>query len=135
VRGKRAQPVLVTPIARHVFENGRAKDAHARYAAAIRNVAAETTTPLIDLDADSMAYLDRLGEEASKNLFLIYTPADRIPLWPEGHKDTTHFNERGARVGAALVAARLKALNLPVSRHVRPQGSDEPPVLGRPGCP
>jgi hypothetical protein len=41
----------------------------------------------------------------------------------------------GARAVASLVAARLQALNLPVSAHVRPLSPVTPPTLGGPACP
>ncbi|MGR4862327.1 rhamnogalacturonan acetylesterase [Caulobacter sp. LARHSG274] len=135
VRAAGGQPVLVTPIAKHLFVDGKVQDAHGPYAEAVRAVAKATGAPLIDLDADSMAALQARGEAASRRLYLLYTPEDHIPRYPEGISDTTHINEAGARLAAALVARRLAALNLPVSAHVHASPAGEPPILGGPGCP
>jgi lysophospholipase L1-like esterase len=135
VRAKGGQPVLVTPIAKHLFVDGKVQEGHVGYAEAIRQVAQRTGAPLIDLDADSMAALQARGEAASQGLYLLYTPEDHIARYPEGISDTTHINERGARLAASLVAGRLRALNLPIASHVRASPPGEPPVLGGPACP
>jgi lysophospholipase L1-like esterase len=135
VRAKGGQPVLMTPIAKHLFVDGKVQEGHVGYAEAIRQVAQRTGAPLIDLDADSMAALQARGEAASQGLYLLYTPEDHIARYPEGISDTTHINERGARLAASLVAGRLRALNLPIASHVRASPPGEPPVLGGPACP
>ena len=134
VRARGGQPVLVTPVAQRRFENGRMVETHGPYAAAVKQVARETRTPLIDLNADSQAYFTRVGEEPSKRYFLFYAPGE-VAHFPDGKSDGVHFNERGARAAAALVAQRLRALRLPVSRRVRPVTlASEPPVRGGPAC-
>jgi lysophospholipase L1-like esterase len=133
---KGAQPVLITPVTRRKFENGLLVDTHAPYAKAMRELAAATRTPLIDLTADSMRWISALGDEASKRLFLVYTPADHIARFPDGNTDNTHFSEIGARHVAELVAQRLAQLKLPVSKRVkkaRPGLMRDTP-LGGPGC-
>lgn len=132
VRAKGAQPVLITPVAQRKFEAGKVKDTHGAYGAAVRAVARETRTPLIDLDADSRAYFTKLGEEPSKRYFIHYAPGE-VAHFPQGKADDTHLNERGARVAAGLVARRLKALRLPVSARVRP-AAGEPRLVGGPAC-
>ena len=134
VRDKKAQPVLLTPVARRRFENGRMVESHGEYPQVARQVAAETHTPLIDLDADSMAYFQSVGEEGSKKYYLQYTAADNIPRYPNGNTDDTHFNELGARAMAALVARRLKELNIPLSKHVQPVKLDTLRTVGEPSC-
>lgn len=135
VRTAGATPVLVTPIAKHLFENGQVKDAHGPYAATIRAVAAQTATPLIDLNADSMAALQARGASAARGLYLFYKPQDRVARYPDGITDNTHVNEQGARLAAALVATRLEALGLPVSRRVQPASVAGQARLGGPTCP
>jgi lysophospholipase L1-like esterase len=134
VREKKAQPVVLTPVARRKFENGRIVESHGEYTRVARAVAAETRTPLIDLDADSMAYFQSIGEEGSKKYYLHYTVADNIPAFPAGVADDTHFNELGARAVAALVARRLKELHIPLSKHVRPVKLDALQTVGDPSC-
>lgn len=135
VRAKKATPVLVTPIARWLWEGGQPKDAHGPYAATIHRVAADLKVPLVDLDGDMMAALKARGELASQRLYLQYKPYDHVARYPDGVSDDTHINEQGARLGAALVATRLAGLKLPVSRHVRPASVAGQPQLGGPSCP
>jgi lysophospholipase L1-like esterase len=135
VRAKQATPVLVTPIARWLWENGQPKDAHGPYAATIHRVATDLKVPLVDLDGDMMAALKARGELASRGLYLQYKPYDHIARYPEGISDDTHINEQGARLGAALVATSLARLKLPISRHVHPAPLDNQAQLGGPSCP
>lgn len=131
-----ATPVLLTPVARRSFENGRAKADFADYSAVVRAVAAETGAKLIDLEALSRAWLDRKGAEASKAYYLHYTADDGIAAYPEGIADDTHFSELGARGIAELVADALKDLDLPISEEVldgRPDLKRFTP-LGRSDC-
>ena len=60
-RAKGATPVLVTPLARRQFKAGRLDNDLVPWADAIRKIAAETGTPLLDLNADSAAALQALG--------------------------------------------------------------------------
>ena len=135
VRAKGGQPVLMTPIAKHIFAEGQVQESHGPYAAAVRRVAQATGAPLIDLDADSMAALQAMGEAASAHLYLLYTPEDHVARYPQGVADTTHVNEAGARLAADMVARRLEGLNLPVAAYVRLKPPGAPQVLGGPSCP
>jgi lysophospholipase L1-like esterase len=107
-----ATPILITPVTRRYFENGRVADMHGDYDDVVREVAAATQTPLIDLDADSKALITRLGEEESKALYL-HLPKGYSSYWKDGADDDTHFSETGARQIAQLVAARLAQLDTP----------------------
>ena len=113
-----AQPVLITPVSRRNFENGQVKADFAAWSHQVRMLARELGVPLIDLEKESATWLERTGEEASKRYFLHFTPEDKVGAYPEGIKDDTHFSELGARGVAEIVARELKALNLPVSRHI-----------------
>ncbi|PHY20412.1 rhamnogalacturonan acetylesterase [Caulobacter sp. BP25] len=135
VRKAKATPVLVTPIARWMWENDEPKDAHGPYAATFHRVAQDLRVPLVDLDGDMMAALKARGPLASRGLYLFYQPYDHVARYPDGISDDTHINEQGARLGAALVATRLASLNLPISRHVRPASVAGQPRLGGPNCP
>jgi lysophospholipase L1-like esterase len=135
-RAKGAQPVLITPVARRKFEKGVLVDTHGPYAKAVREVAAQTNTPLIDLAADSMQWISGLGDQASRAYFLVYTPEDHVARFPNGNEDNTHFNERGARRVANLVATRLAELQLPISKRIKATrpGLTRGTPLGSPSC-
>lgn len=135
VRAKGGKPVLVTPIARWMWENDQPKDAHGPYAATIHRVATDLKVPLVDLDGDMMGALKARGPLASQRLYLQYKPYDHVTRYPEGVSDDTHINEQGARLAAALVAMRLAALKLPISKSVHPASVAGQPNLGGPTCP
>ena len=61
VRAAGAKPVLVTPLTRRQFKDGKLIDDLGPWAQAVRKVAAETGTPLVDLHADSVAAVQRMG--------------------------------------------------------------------------
>jgi lysophospholipase L1-like esterase len=113
-----AQPVLITPVTRRNWENGRIKADFTPWSDAMRALAAELDVPLIDLEKQSGAWVEQAGVEGSKRYFLHHTAADKVAAFPEGIVDDTHFSEIGARGIAEIVAARLKALKVPVSAHI-----------------
>ncbi len=60
-RERGAIPVLVTPLTRRQFVDGKLDNDLEPWAAAVRAVAAETHTPLLDLNADSSAAVQAMG--------------------------------------------------------------------------
>jgi len=61
VRAAGGKPVLVTPLTRRQFKDGKLVDDLGPWAEAVRKVAAETGTPLVDLHALSMAAVQAMG--------------------------------------------------------------------------
>ncbi len=61
VRAAGGKPVLITPLTRRQFKNGKLQDDLEPWAQAVRKVAAETHTPLVDLHARSQAAVQALG--------------------------------------------------------------------------
>ena len=121
-RNKRANPVLITPVARRKFDDtGNIQDVHVAYSALVRDVALEYKVPLIDLNKKSQLLLQELGPEKSKFLFNHLAPGEN-PHFPEGNEDNTHFNELGARKIAEIVLAEIKILKLELAdRIVKPR--------------
>lgn len=101
-REKGAYPVLITPIARRLFdENGSfLPGSHGDYPAAIRQVGAAEAVPVADLTALTEAFLEELGDEASKPLF----------VWP---KDNTHLKYDGAVQMVTLLSRELERFGSP----------------------
>jgi lysophospholipase L1-like esterase len=135
-KGRGLIPVLVTPPVRRSFHGGQVRADFAGYSAVMRELAAGTNTPLIDLEARSADFIGRAGAEGAKKYYLHYAPADEVAAYPQGIADDTHFNELGARAMANLVTQELKGLRVPVAEKVladRPDLSREAP-LGRPAC-
>jgi lysophospholipase L1-like esterase len=120
-RNKKANPVLLTPVARRKFDStGHIQETHAVYAQIVRDVAKENNVPLIDLAEKAKALYQQLGPEASKYLFNYLVPGEH-PNYPEGKVDDTHFSELGARKIAEIVLAEIRALWLELAeRIVRP---------------
>lgn len=61
VRAVGGKPILVTPLTRRQFKDGKLQDDLGPWAEAVRKVAAETKTPLVDLHARSFAAVQAMG--------------------------------------------------------------------------
>lgn len=101
-RSRGAQPLLITPIARRLFdEQGNFRPgSHGAYPEAVRMVGAEENVPVADLTALTEAFLSQLGDALSKPLF----------VWP---KDNTHLKVEGAVQMAGFLAQELARLGAP----------------------
>ena len=90
-----ATPILVTPMVRRTFHSDGTLDDNLKpYADAMKAVAKEKGVALIDLHAASWEFFEPLGPTAARQ-------------YARNQKDTTHFNEKGARVICRLVAGAL----------------------------
>ncbi|RKN84065.1 rhamnogalacturonan acetylesterase [Paenibacillus ginsengarvi] len=117
-RTKGATPVLFTPVERRLFgEDGRLKDSHGAYPAAVLKLADEENVTVIDLRQKSRSLLESLGDEASKKLFTWLEPGES-PNYPSGTQDNTHFNETGAREIARLVAEGIRESGLALANRL-----------------
>jgi len=116
-KSKKAQPVLLTPVSRRKFDNGKIQETHAEYSPLVVEAAKEMNVPLIDLDTKSRDMLQSFGDENSRLLFLQLAPGEH-PNYPDGKTDNTHFNELGARKVAEIVLAEIRNLHLGLSDHV-----------------
>src|SRR6185369_906041 len=61
-RAKRANPILLTPVSRRKFKDGKAQETHQEYSPLVIDVATQQNVPLIDLDAKSLELLQKFGE-------------------------------------------------------------------------
>ena len=117
-RNKKAIPVLLTPVSRRYFDSlGNIKETHKIYSALVKEVAASTSTPLIDLDEKSRVMFQQLGKDNSKLLFNWLEPNEH-PNYPPGKKDDTHFSELGARKVAELVLNGIRELHLDLENRI-----------------
>ena len=117
-RSKKANPILVTPVARRKFDStGHIQETHAAYAQIVRDVAKENNVPLIDLSEKSKILYQQLGPDVSKHLFNYLMPGEH-PNYPEGKQDDTHFSELGARKIAEIVLAEIKNLKLELTGRI-----------------
>ncbi len=117
-RAAGAVPVLVTPLTRRTFKDGKLERDLDPWATAVRRVAQETGAPLIDLTAKSAAAVEAMGE----------AEADTFAQMPKGAAptgqtevndqpfaqrklsfDRTHLGRKGAGYFAAMMARELSA--------------------------
>jgi len=121
-RSKKANAVLLTPVARRNFDStGHIIGTHDVYAQIVRDVAKEQNVPLIDLDKEAQALYQQWGVDKSKLLFNHLAPGEH-PNYPKGKEDNTHFSELGARIIAQIVLKNIRSLGLELSDRVRNAG-------------
>ncbi|MDR2840253.1 MAG: rhamnogalacturonan acetylesterase [Paludibacter sp.] len=106
-RKRGIKPVLLTPVQRRNFENGKIINSHLDYPDAIRKLAADENVPLIDLHKVTAILYEALGEKNSVNAFVHY-PANTFPNQAQALADNTHFNSYGAYEIARIVIEGIK---------------------------
>ena len=116
-RSRSAYPVLVTPIARRLFDDSGAfrPGSHGDYPEAMRRLGAGLEVPVADLTVITEAYLAKLGDEASKPLF----------VWP---KDNTHLKYDGAVRMAGFLSRELARMGGPYAAMVCRPEEREPEI-------
>jgi lysophospholipase L1-like esterase len=116
-------PVLCTPLSRRFFgADGNIHSDLAAYSDAMREVAAKLNVPVIDLQADSIAYLDRIGQ----------AEADRLGITKKDDAgktvpDKTHLNWQGSYIFGRMVAVGLERAVPQLDKYVRPAAAELPP--------
>jgi len=117
-RSKKANPVLITPVTRLVFDSmGNIKETHKEYTAAVWEVGKAYNTPVIDLDERSRELVQQFGPKWSKVLYMQIDSLEN-PHYPFGRRDNTHFNEYGARRMAELVLAEIRKQKLELAERI-----------------
>ncbi|GGH18957.1 rhamnogalacturonan acetylesterase [Paenibacillus segetis] len=119
-RGRGGVPVLLSSVSRRRFTVDGHLDplAVGPYPEAMKQVAAQTQTPLLDIFEASQQLYNTLGEHESKKLF-IHLPDKTHPNYPNGIIDDTHFSDVGARQIADLVANAIHQSNAPSLSRLR----------------
>jgi lysophospholipase L1-like esterase len=75
VRAAGAKPVLVTPLTRRMFENGRVKNDLAAWGEATKRVAGEERIAVLDLNYDSVTAVQKMGPVEANTLAMAPPPA------------------------------------------------------------
>ena len=133
VRAAGATPVLVTPMTRREFKNGKLRNTLASWSDQVRAVAKAMDVPLVDLNALSAAQAQEMGAEmatklaqepptveelaaakAGTTLTARPAPAEPAPITGDGARgqvtrkfDYTHLGDVGAELTAKLVTQAL----------------------------
>ena len=106
-RRQGAEPILATPIARrHFGEDGLLLSTHRDYPAAMRDLAFQRGVRLVDLERATMDLFRREGIEGTKRIFCHVPPGHEN--YPDGLKDDSHLQEKGAIRIAALFLSLLR---------------------------
>ncbi len=99
-----ALPVLCTPVSRRLWAGDTSLlYTHGEYAGAVRTLSHILHLPLLDLETETRNLYLSMGKEKCADLFVVLAPGEN-PDFPDGHEDMTHFNEKGARTVAGIVA-------------------------------
>jgi len=109
VRARGGLPVIVSPMERRRFEDGKLVPTLADYAEAARQAAQELKVPFIDLNAMSKTLYTALGPDGSVPAFAEPQP---------GKLDNTHHSPYGSYELAKLVVLGLRQAGLPAARFI-----------------
>ena len=112
-------PVLVTPLTRRTFKGAYLGDDLAPWAAATRRAAAQEHAALLDLNTDSAAAVQAMGQDEADTLAVVPRPPgygiprDPNKVEPAGAAksafDRTHLGAKGADFFARMVERELVA--------------------------
>jgi lysophospholipase L1-like esterase len=118
------KPVLCTPLTRRYFEaDGKVHSDLLGHAETMRRVAAEMKVPLIDLQKESIALLDSIGEAKGNKLAITKKDTDGKTIF-----DKTHLNWSGSYVFGRIVASDLGHAVPELAVYVRPEVAKLPPA-------
>ncbi|MFM9029466.1 MAG: rhamnogalacturonan acetylesterase [Opitutaceae bacterium] len=118
-RARGATPILATPVCRRKFDReGKLVPTHGAYPEAVRAVAREEKTPLLELEQATARWLQAEGDEPSRRFFMWIAPGTH-PKIPDGRKDDTHFVAAGAEAVAALAATEIRSQAPALARWLR----------------
>jgi hypothetical protein len=110
VRERGGIAVLITPMNRHSFQDGRITNSLREYPDMVRQAAAEEGVALIDLNAMSKTLYEALGPKESIRLFK--HNADLTEF------DGTHHSPYGAYELARCIVAGIRRSKLDLARHL-----------------
>jgi len=116
-------PVLCTPLTRRYFEaDGKIHSDLLAHAATMKKVAVSMRVQLIDLQAESIAYLDKVGEAAGNKLAITKKDNDGKTIF-----DKTHLDWAGSYVFGRMVALDLGKVVPEIKPYVKPEAATLPP--------
>lgn len=106
-RQKGATPIICSSIVRRHFDGkGNLQDSHGDYITAAKEIANETKTPYINMEASTRKMVSEMGPIKSKEIYNFTS-----------HKqDSTHVNVKGAEMIAKLFVDEVKTKSLPIAK-------------------
>jgi lysophospholipase L1-like esterase len=142
VKAAGAKPVLITPLTRRIFKDGKLNNDLVPWADAIKKVAAEESVPVIDLNAKSAAAVQRMGPEEANTLAMAPPPPDIAASAASGTSmsapkpppeparverttppapvfDYTHLGDKGSKFFGRMVADELASVVPELKPYIR----------------
>lgn len=110
-------PVLLTPLTRRSFKDGVLENNLAPWAEVIRATAAAQQAPLLDLNAESYAAVQAMGQDEADTLAMAPRPANfnagpaakvEVPGAAKSAFDRTHVGAKGAALFSRMVMEQIK---------------------------
>ena len=135
VKAAGANPVLITPLTRRSFKNGRVTDDLGAWADATRKVGQEERVPVLELNADSLAAVQAMGPVEANTLAMTSppesvaataasgnsAPAPKTPANPGSPVfDYTHLGPKGSTFFGRMVASELAKAVPATAIYLRP---------------
>jgi lysophospholipase L1-like esterase len=118
------KPVLITPLTRRFFQaDGKVHSNLLAHSATMTKVATEMKVPLIDLQNDSIAYLDKIGQKQGNTLAITKKDNDGKTIF-----DETHLNWKGSYIFGRIVAVDMAKAVPTLAKYVKPQAATLPPA-------
>jgi lysophospholipase L1-like esterase len=124
-------PVLVTPLTRRTFKDGMLENNLAPWADVIRATAAAQKTPLLDLNAESYAAVQAMGQDEADTLAMVPRPAGYDLPQPAGKVevagaaktafDRTHLGAKGAAYFSRMVMEEIKRAMPEAAGYFKPE--------------
>ncbi len=128
VRAKGATPIIVTSMNRDQFDpDGHIVDSLGGYPQASRQIAADTKTTLIDLNAMSKTMFEAMGRDGADHAFMKFK-AGSYPGVDHDITDSTHFNNYGAYELARCIVHGIRQDKLPIAKFLDPSVADMDPA-------
>lgn len=120
VKALGALPVLVTPLTRRSFRGQVLNNDLQAWADVVRHVAAAQQVPLLDLNVQSAAAVQAMGEAEADTLAMVPKPEAPLPAGAKTDFDRTHLGDKGARLFSQMVLRELSRLMPAVAAEVKP---------------
>jgi lysophospholipase L1-like esterase len=124
-------PVLVTPLTRRTFKDGVLENNLGPWADVIRATAAAQQAPLLDLNAESYAAVQAMGQDEADTLAMVPRPADygaapaagkvEVAGAAKSAFDRTHVGAKGAALFSRMVMEQLKHALPETARQFKPE--------------
>lgn len=114
IKERGASVYFVTQVPRRFFLDGKLKDTHGDYTAAVKSAGHQAGVPVLDITFPLSVDLVELGDEESRRYYMNFDKGI-YPNYMDGDSDNTHLRIEGARwVASAIIKEMEKVSPRPV---------------------